>query len=195
MKNKKCKECNKTKSIDKFYKSSKTKDGFSKKCKDCWNKTGRPLISEEERQLTGTTTHAKEAQTQYKAFDMEGWLERRERENPYQILECWFNPDGPNGSLIMSYHMERYKDLQDWQKQSEGYGFNSDVWHIDIQTNTILHKPNENVKDWKYEGHKPNRKDFSRGADGDEEYYGANDDYLVSTWFYGFLKSRGAITK
>ena len=31
IKNKKCKECNKTKSIDKFYKNSKTKDGFSKK--------------------------------------------------------------------------------------------------------------------------------------------------------------------
>jgi hypothetical protein len=151
-------------------------------------------VSKEERQLTGTSTHATGAKTEYKEFDWAGYEERMKRERPYQILEVWFNQDGLNGSLKMEYFMERYKDLRDWESQSKGYGFLSDVWHVDIQTNTILHKPNENIEGWKYEGSKPNRKDFSRDAEGLEDYYGANDDYYVSTWLSGFLKAGGYIS-
>ena len=112
-------------------------------------------------------------------------------EFPYKMLYIAFDLSHKGNFSRFSWEINQFKDLNDWKVK---FVNETDIWWvIDLQTNALLSKPKQDIRGFKFDLQKPNRKDFEKGKDGQDEYGGACSDSYVQNWAYDFLKEIGEI--
>ncbi len=156
---------------------------------------GGAKVSEYERALTGTSTHAKTAKVEYKDFDFNKLVvepqEKYEQEHPYKVLYCSFYRlypgetqhiyDTSDKPVDLFWEVQHFKNLKHWKSEykkeaQEATEPRTDsmkeytAFIIDSQTGEILSKPDQEIRGWLPD---------------------PNDE--VEAWFFDFFRAMGLI--